>query len=183
MIERECKIPVPAREPVAARLAARGAVFRGGGREDNRLFDTAGGELAARGVLLRLRTVAGRPGGVLTVKGPPVAGGAFKARDEWETRVDDPAALALGLAALGYRPARRYQKDRDEWDYAGTHVALDVLPELGAFVEVEGEEAAIRGVLADLGLDPAAHRPENYLTLWDRDRAARGRPPGDPLFA
>ena len=180
-IECECKIPVPSREAVSERLRALGAVFRGGGREDNRVFDTPSDDLLARGVLLRVRVVEGAPGGLLTVKAA-VRAGAFKTREEYETRVDDPGALAVAFAALGYVQKRRYQKHRDEWDWRGTHIAVDTLPEMGDFVEVEGSEDAIHGVLAELGFDPAAHRQENYLALWDAYRATRGEPPCDMLF-
>lgn len=182
MIERECKIAVPSLDAVAGRLRALGAVFDGGGLEDNRLFDTPDGALRARGVALRLRVVEGRPGGVVTVKGPP-RDGTFKTREEAETRIDDPDACRRQWAMLGYAETFRYQKRRDEWRYRDTRIALDALPLLGMFVEVEGGEDAIRVVLAEIGLDAGRHIPDNYPSLWRAHCQRAGLPAGDMLFS
>ena len=169
--EIECKIPVEDLEGIERGLAALGAASLGGyAREHNEVFDTPDGALAAAEILLRLRTCAGRPGGRVTVKRllRGAVPGAFKAREEIETFVDDPEAARRQFRALGFTAARVYEKDRAEWDWRGARLALDRCPELGCFVEVEAGEDAIRAVLADLGIDPGRHIPDNYLTLWRR---------------
>jgi len=184
--EREAKIPIPAREPFQRRLVELGAKPLGDAVERNWVFDReAPGALAPRGMLLRLRTVDGRAGGLLTVKrmlAPSPAEGAFKVREELETRVDRPETMRAQLEALGFSVAWRYEKRRDEWDWRGCRVAVDDCPGLGCFVEAEGGEEAIRAVLADLGLEASAHVPANYLGLW-AERCRRGGVPfGDMLF-
>jgi len=180
--EREAKIPVPAREPFQRRLAELGARPFGNSVERNDVFDREGPDtLMSRKMLLRLRTVDGRAGGLLTVK-RPLVGGAFKAREEFETRVDRPEAMRAQLEALGFSLVWRYEKRRDEWEWRGCHVAVDDCPGLGCFVEVEGEEETIRAVLADLGLEASVHVPANYLGLWAERCRRDGVPFGDMLL-
>ena len=183
--EREAKIPVSAREPFQKRLAELGARHLGDAVERNQVFDRPDAEspdaLAPRGMLLRLRTVDGRAGGLLTVK-RPLEGGAFKAREELETRVDRPEAMRAQLEALGFSLAWRYEKRRDEWEWRDCAVAVDDCPGLGYFVEVEGGEETIRAVLADIGLSASAHVPANYLGLWAERCRRDGVPFGDMLL-
>lgn len=165
-VEREAKVPVPDLAPAEARLRSVGAVHQGKVREQNWVLDDVQGSLRGRGMLLRLREHVGEPGGVITVK-YPMADGEFKTRGELETRVDDIKTALAQFELLGYRKSFYYEKDRDAWEWRGCHIALDRLPGIGCFVEVEGTEEGIRGVLTELGVDPAASVKMNYLGLWE----------------
>lgn len=178
--EIEAKIRVPDLQPLRQRLAALGADDLGMHREKNWVLDDQAGSLRQREMLLRVRSVGG-PGGVLTVK-RPVEDGEFKTREEVECGVDSAATLLAQLQFLGYAVNWIYEKNRHEWRWRDCAVALDECPEIGCFIEIEGEPANIRAVCADLRLDPAAHLGDNYLKLWMKHLETLGDPKRDMLF-
>jgi adenylate cyclase class 2 len=181
--EIEVKIAVKDAGAVAARLEEAGARLVAPRRfEDNRLYDTGGGALAAAGRLLRLRRTGGRA--VLTAKAPAEAGAgsaAYKVRREAEVEVSDAEATAAVLETAGLEPAWRYQKYRATWELHGATVTLDEIPH-GCFLEIEGDPARIDAVAARLGLDRSAYRTESYAELHARRCAEQGRPLGDMVF-
>ncbi|MCC8167377.1 MAG: class IV adenylate cyclase [Planctomycetes bacterium] len=179
-LEMEAKLKVDSLEPLQARLANLGAVDEGRVRERNWVLDTPDGSLRSAGKLLRVRNTGG-DGGVLTVK-TPLEGGAFKSREEVEVTVDSTDRLLVQLAAIGYEVRWIYEKYRTTYHWCDCNVVLDECPEIGDFVEVEGDADAIRTVLADLGLDPADHLDTNYLGLWQEYLAARGEGHRDMVF-
>jgi adenylate cyclase, class 2 len=138
------------------------------------LLDTAEGRLQAAGTTLRVRADGARA--FLTFKGP-VLPGPFKARQEIETEADNADALLALLAALGYTPAFRYEKYREEYATDGAVVAIDETP-IGTFVELEGEPAAIHGLAARLGFGTADYLTASYRALF----IASGIPGPDMLF-
>lgn len=192
--EIEVKIAVEDAGAIAARLEEAGArlvaprLF-----EDNRLWDTGGGALAAAGRLLRLRRSGDRA--VLTAKAPAEAGAgggagvaagasgsaAYKIRREAETDVPDAEAMAAVLETAGLTPDWRYQKYRTTWELDGATVTLDEIPH-GCFLEIEGDPACIDAVAERLGLDHSAYRTETYAELHARRCAEQGRPLGDMVF-
>lgn len=175
--ERELKLVLDDRAALRERLQSEGARrLHDENFEDNTLWDREGA-LRAAGCLLRLRR-DGR-GTRLTFKGPAAFEEGVKVRTEHETAVDDEDNLAAILAALGYAPARRYQKYREEWQLAGVVVALDRTP-IGDYVEFEGDAAS--AVAARCGCDPATALAADYLALYDAYRASRADAPSDMLF-
>ncbi len=180
-LEVEAKIRVDSLEPVRAKLAALGAVDEGRVRERNWVLDTPDESLRRAGKLLRVRNTGG-DGGVLTVKTPVAGDGAFKRREEVEVTVDSSDRLLVQFAALGYDVMWIYEKYRTTYHWRGCCVLLDECPEIGDFVEVEGDADAIRTVLRDLGLDAADHLDANYLGLWQEYLTARGEGRRDMVF-
>ncbi|MFH0911883.1 MAG: class IV adenylate cyclase [Planctomycetota bacterium] len=173
-LEVECKIPIPDREALARRLCDLGAEDGGDALERNRLFDTPDGTLRASGRLLRLRDYQGA---VLTYKGGVLPSGDFKRREEINCPVASFEDAREILKRLGYGETWYYEKRRHLWRYRNSAVALDLLPGLGAFIEVEGDSAeAIDAVLEDLCLDRGRHVPKTYLELFAEHCAAEGRP-------
>ncbi|MEV8096233.1 class IV adenylate cyclase [Kitasatospora sp. NPDC085879] len=188
-VEAELKAVV--RDPAAVR--ARLDALAGPGRAEvyrDTYYDLADGPLARGDRELRLRTVAGPAGTrtLLTYKDArvdPVSG----AKPEAETAVADPAAAAAVLHGLGYRPVLAFEKHcrNHALHRAGRELlaTLVEVPELaGVFLEVEtvcGEEdlagalAAVRAVLAELGVPPADLTDEAYT---DAVAAARRRSGG-----
>ncbi len=181
--ERELKIPVTSLGVVRRRLLAAGAHRHEPlGREENTLFDTAGGTLAAAGEVLRLR----RHGGLslLTFKGRARYEGAVKNRAELETMVADPDTVGAILLRLGFVPRLRYEKDREQWRLDGVEVALDHTP-MGDFVELEGAGDGPESTAANLGLEVASAVRGSYVSLWQTYRAAHPELdlPEDMVFA
>src|SRR5262249_20960967 len=72
-VEREVKLSVPDLGPIRARLNALDAddtSFLQTVHEHNLILDTTHGDLKARDERLRMRQIAGRPGALVTWKGP-----------------------------------------------------------------------------------------------------------------
>jgi adenylate cyclase class 2 len=146
------------------------------------LVDTADRRLLAAGTALRVRTDGDRA--YLTFKGP-VQPGPMKTREEIETEAGSGTALLAILAALGYAPAFRYEKYREEFAADGAVIAVDETP-IGTFVEIEGTAAAIDGLAVRLGFSPADFVTASYRTLFlaaesgGADMLFPGSPAGRP---
>jgi len=179
--EIEAKVPCGDLDGVRARLKGLGARKIAQGLEHNVVFDTPEGALGASDRLLRLRRYDGI---TLTYKGPREEGGALvKERREIELEVSDFEKAAELLSALGFRRRWVYQKRREKWLLAGAQVALDLLPDLGGFVEVECESAGqIRKTLRMLGLSGEDAEARTYAEIFRDYTAEKGRPFGDLLF-
>ena len=164
MIESELKIPVDALDEIRRRLGEIAAErISPSEREVNILFDTAGGDLASTGQVLRVRRVGGR--NVLTFKEPAVYDGAVKQRREIEIEVSSSEKISELLHALGYAPWMRYEKQRESWMLGEVRVDLDHTP-MGDFVEIEGPTGSLDNTARRLGLDPVRAVPESYISLW-----------------
>jgi len=201
-IEAKVRIADPAafRRRMAERSESGGeTVF-----EDNRLFDDAAGTLRRRGAALRVREERPAGGGeplraTLTYKGPR-AESELKRREEIEIEVQaapgfarakpgfaeaTPGApgLALIFQAMGLRETFRYQKRRSVWRVGECEIALDELPYLGWFVEIEGPtERAVRAGIEDLGLADAELLSADYIQLLTERLKSLGLDPSRALF-
>ncbi len=180
--EVELKLRLAAPDVVRQRLIAAGARPTGHALQHDVLFDTSDETLRQSDRGLRLRQ--SRPLGVdapapvqvlLTFKGPR-APSNLKSRLEVETPVDDAGALHEILAGLGYHPAVRLEKRRETWALDDCEVALDELPQLGWFVEIEGpNEPTIRSTAARLDLGDESPLAGTYVEL----AATHGTPKPD----
>ena len=179
-MEIEAKIKVDDLVGIRQQLKALGATNEGEVEETNWVLDDQEGSLYARGLLLRVRNL-GDAGGILTIK-RPAPGAAFKVREEVESMVDSTRDLLKQLSMLGYRVEWIYQKRRQTWLWRDCALALDQCPEMGSFVEIEGDPENIRMVCTELGLDPEDHINDNYLTLWMRYLEERGESRRDMVF-
>ena len=170
-VEREVKLPFESVAEARRSVALLGATpLKGRRLQDDRLLDTPGQDLRARGCALRVRHEGGECR--LTFKGP-VQPGAMKIREELETSVGDAAVMLRVLGELGFQPWFRYQKRREEYALPGLVLAIDETP-IGVFVELEGTEAAIDETAARLGRTRADYVLESYFTLFHRWRAGHG---------
>lgn len=178
--ETEIKLPCTDLAAVRAKLRERGATLREEKHaEHNVLYDDPRGELSGRGCTLRLRTAG--PDVILTFKGPARFEGGLKIREEREVRVSDAVEAAALLSGIGLVPRFRYEKQRESWEHAGCIVSLDETP-IGRFLEVEGNPAAIRRVVMDLGLDFSEAIPYSYPGLYARHRREDPALPPDMVF-
>jgi adenylate cyclase, class 2 len=163
-LEVEVKFYMPDLDAFRQRLVAAGAVLhKPRVYERNVRFDDVAGSLLARQQLLRLRQdTAVR----LTFKGEAQGEGwsEAKVREELEVGVTDFDTAAALLERLGFRPQQVYEKYRETFQLDQVEVVLDELP-FGNFVELEGEESAIRAAAAALALDWQQRILANYLYL------------------
>ena len=142
--------------------------------EDDLVLDTAERRLAAAAQVLRLR----RRGQefLLTFKGPVSEDVSVKAREEWQTPVDDGVAMLAVFERLGYEVAIRYQKYRSLYMIGDVVASVDETP-LGCFVELEGVPAEIERLAGEMGYEPSDFEVRSYLEIH-RDQGNRG----DMLF-
>lgn len=171
-IEKKYRLTSEERASLLDRLRESGATPEGEEFEENTLY--AGGQLDSSRQVLRLRRVGGRA--FLTYKERGDSASAVKRHREDETRVDDAAALADILAALGFTPSLVYEKRRATWQLSGAEIVVDELP-FGLFVEIEGEESIIAEVEELLGLTEAEAEMATYPELVRRC----GRKQGDVI--
>jgi adenylate cyclase class 2 len=166
-VEIEAKLKVDSHEEIAARLAELGAKFCRGQQQTDCYFDDADGTLTRTDQCLRLRLDKSNKTGrsVLTYKGPR-APEQVKKRAEVEVEVADAAAAEKLLSALGYQSVLVVEKERRIWRLDDCEVALDELPALGRFVEIEGPDPEkIADIQQRLGLQNLPHIPESYAAL------------------
>ncbi len=110
-------------------------------------------------------TGAPPPPALLTYKGPRGAG-VFKSREELETAVEDPAALSRIFERLGFQEVIVYEKRRETWQLGPCEIALDELPKLGSWIEIEGPSAsAVEQARRQLGLSAVPVVQETYVEL------------------
>jgi len=183
--EIEAKVRIASPEAFRRRMAERRAAAGRTVVEVNRLFDDADGTLRRSGSALRLREERPTDGAAvqrvtLAYKGPRREG-PLKRRLEVETTVGSAEAILAILEAVGLSETFRYEKRRTMWHVGECEVALDELPHLGWFVEVEGPtEEAVLAHLADLGGEPLIRR--TYIELLAEHLASIGRDPTRAVF-
>jgi adenylate cyclase class 2 len=210
--ETEIKLRVDDLAALRRKLRALGARLLHRVHEWNILFDTPRQRLRKNGQLLRLR-LEYRPGAakspirsLLTCKGPGLTRASrplgshppakssrtasflsrprYKVREEAETAVTDPHALADVLSALGLSPSFRYEKYRTTYRLPrlGTLlVELDETP-IGVFLELEGSPRSIDRASRLLGFTPRDYLLSSYAALYFDFCRRRGIVPGDMLF-
>jgi adenylate cyclase class 2 len=168
-IEKKYRLTTEQRDSLVARLREIGATYVGDEFEENTLY--AGGNLDLNKNVLRLRRVAGRA--ILTYKERYESTSSIKHQREDETGVDDAQALSQILDALGFRPALCYEKRRKTWRLNKVEIVVDVLS-FGLFMEIEGEEDAIREAERLLELNEVEVETATYPQLTARHGIKRG---------
>ena len=175
--EIEAKLKVDSLEAVEKRLAECGASFLRETIQTDRYYDNAGRDLVHGDKALRLRADQkdGRERFILAYKGPKEQDD-YKKRVEIEVEVSDSGTTESLLDALGFVKALAFDKRRRLWRLLGCEVALDELPLLGEFVEIEGPDSAtIAKVQAMLQLASVPHIMDSYACLISRELVGRGR--------
>lgn len=173
VVEFELKARVPP-ERLAALRAALGAPLRVEEHADA-YYAHPSRDFAASDEALRVSRRSGACD--ITYKGPKLDP-RTKSRVEIVLPVDDEGQAHALLLALGFRRAREVRKTRECYHVAGFDVALDDVPGLGPFVEVErmlqegaprgSVEAEARALLASWGLAGTERR--SYLELLEASR-------------
>jgi len=177
--EIEAKLKVDSLDAVEQKLRERTAAFLRKTVQTDIYFDTADRRLTRSDECLRLRseTIGRRARLILAYKGPKQQDD-YKKRAEIELEVSDAGATELLLTALGYHKALAFNKKRRLWRLHDCEVALDELPLVGAFVEIEGPDSrAILHVQEILGLSHVSHTRDSYASLIDAELSRLGREP------
>ncbi|MBN2020323.1 MAG: class IV adenylate cyclase [Sedimentisphaerales bacterium] len=183
-IEIEAKLKVDSLAEAARRLKAAGAEFKRKRLHTDTYFDDTKGTLrkADRALRIRKQLIGRKEQVVITYKGPRQKG-RFKRRQEIQFKVGNAESAEMFLFALGYKKALVFQKKRRVWRLDRCEVALDELPLLGSFVEIEGpNEKTISRVQRKLGLSDLPHIKESYATLMQKRKRQLGISEKEVLF-
>jgi len=157
-IEQKYRLKDP--KPFRAALKKMGARKIAEGAEANEFFDR-GKQLRGKRLALRLRQYGKKA--VLTLKGPRLKS-RFTKRIEIETPVIYRSMKTIfGLA--GFKVVMHYKKERELYRFGKSLVALDWLPRLGRFLEIEGEPQAIKKIERRLGLQTKDREERSYLQM------------------
>jgi len=165
--EIEAKLKVDSLGEIERKLNELGAEFLAEQLQTDYHFDDANTTLTKTDRCLRLRKqMVGRNESLfLTYKGAKERSN-FKRRQEIEFEIKDADSVRKLLSALGYEQSLVVEKKRRLWQLGDCEVALDQLPLLGDFVEIEGpDEEKIANAQDKLGLSDLSHITESYASL------------------
>jgi adenylate cyclase class 2 len=166
-IEIEAKLKVDSLLEVEQKLAEVGAEFVAEQLQTDYFFDDSNATLTTTDQCLRLRRQSVEDGEkfFLTYKGAKEKSN-FKKRREIEIEIADAEATQKLLSALGYERILVVEKKRRLWKLGRCAVALDQLPLLGDFVEIEGpNNEEIADVQQRLRLAELPHVEKSYAQL------------------
>ena len=165
--EIEAKLKVESHKEVIEKLAELGAEFLAEQLQTDYYFDDANRTLTETDRCLRLRQLlAGKSEKFfLTYKGAKEKD-EFKKRQEIEIEIKGADSAEKLLSALAYEKVLVFEKKRRIWRLGDCKVALDELPLLGNFVEIEGpDDKKIAAIQRNLGLADLPHITESYASL------------------
>lgn len=165
--EIEAKLKVDSLQEVERRLSEVGACFLAEHLQIDSHFDDVNATFARTDRCLRLRRQKDDKGErfFLTYKGAKEKS-SFKKRQEIEIEIKDADSAEKLFSALGYEKSLIVEKNRRVWKLDDCYIALDYLPLLGNFVEIEGpDEEKIASVQKYLGLSNLSHIPKSYAGL------------------
>ena len=165
--EIETKLKVDSLPEIEHKLSELGAEFLAEQLQTDYHFDDANTTLTKTDRCLRLRKqmVGKNESFFLTYKGAKERSN-LKKRQEIELEIKDADSVRKLLSALGYEQSLVVEKERRLWQLGDCEVALDRLPLLGDFVEIEGpDEEKIANAQEKLGLSDLSHIAESYASL------------------
>jgi adenylate cyclase, class 2 len=165
--EIEAKLKVDSHSEIESKLEEIGAIFLAEQLQTDYFFDDSNTTLTKSDKCLRLRKekVGDSESCFLTYKGSKEKSD-IKKRQEIESEINDAGSFYKLLSALGYEQVLIVEKKRCLWQFGDCEVALDRLPELGDFVEIEGpDEKSIADVRNILGLTESPHISKSYACL------------------
>jgi adenylate cyclase class 2 len=165
--EIEAKLKVESHSQIIKRLSKLGAEFLEEQLQTDHYFDDATGTLTRTDRCLRLRRqITGQNEKLFLTYKSAKEKNDFKKRQEIEIEVEDGGSAEKLLSALGYEETLVFEKKRQSWRLGECKIALDKLPLLGSFVEIEGpNDKNITDVQRNLGLAGLPHIQESYVHL------------------
>lgn len=184
--KREIEVKFKIEKPNKIRTALAGMIAERTGvvREKNTYFvnkELRIGELG--GTIVRLRTYTGQKNGLLTYKGKQdPSEKTFKMREEIEFEVPDAEMVMNFLKAIGLKIGWLQEKEREVWRVGNADVAIDLLPTIGYYLEIEGEKEAIFITADILGLNMKNSTSKSYRELYVEECRKFGTKPGNMVF-
>ena len=171
--EIEAKLKVDSLNGIAERLSELGAEYVDRQHQKDYYFDDFDRSFSKSDRCLRLRrqSTADTEKIFLTYKGPKEKTN-LKKRQEIEIEVKDISSAEDLLGAIGFERTLVIEKERELWHLDNCIIALDELPVLGFFVEIEGpDEQLIIAVQKKLELANLPHITESYASLAVKNKS------------
>lgn len=168
-IEIELKVKVDSFEQIAEKLQQIGADFDDDYRQTDYYFDDDDDSLVDSDRCLRLRRQHdhGDETFELTYKGKR-QNNRFKSRREIGIKLDKAEEIMEVFTLLGYSERLMFEKKRQIWRTDGCDIALDELPLIGKFVEIEGpDDESIAATQKKLGMGHLKHIEHSYAHLLE----------------
>jgi len=175
--EIETKLKVDSHQPIEATLEQLGAEFIEVQIQTDDYFDDVNRTFTKQDKCLRLRSQKAddKHRLFLTYKGPKEKH-QIKKRPEIEIQITNANDAQKLLLALGYKLMMTVQKKRRLWKFNECDIALDQLPLLGTYVEIEGPDAkTIDDVKTALHLDHLPHIKQSYAYLMEKHTSQKIR--------
>lgn len=176
-IEIEAKLKVESLPEIAGKLDGLGAEFRQEQLQTDSYFDDVNRTLTKTDRCIRLRRllVGKNEKFFLTYKGAKEKD-EFKKRQEVEIEVQNGNSAEKLLLLLGYNKVLVFEKKRQIWHFGECEIALDELPLLGCFLEIEGPDGEkIADVQMSLGLSNLPPILESYASLMEQKLRQLGK--------
>jgi len=170
VIEVETKIAVSDLPEIADRLRSLGATYLGGSSQKDTYLNAPHRDYGKTDEALRVRET--KSATEITYKGPKTQNSGSKARTEITLSVESAEDAIALLTAAGFYVSARVKKERNEYQYTGTTIALDHVEGLGTYVEIEvltdddisAAQNRIESVKKELNIS-GEHIPVSYLEL------------------
>lgn len=153
-MEVEVKAKIDDINEIRERIKASGGKFISKDLIRDFSFDYKNGMLRKRDFVLRVRVFQDGKG-IITFKGPRRTNKQYKIREELEVHVSDGLGAVKIFERLGFVQMFRVDRIREVYEFKEerVRVMLDIFPELGAFMEVEGNKKGIEMVIQKLRMD------------------------------
>ena len=179
MREVELKAVIQDWNTTTARLERAGAQVIFDGLLTDRRLDTPDRALAAKDIVLRLRSYTDATGtrAELGWKGPTGYDGGYKVREERETPVGSPDVMLEILVRLGYIVTHAVDRRIVQYRLHGAVVRLERYPRMDDLIEVEGSPDTIERAIAALDIPRGAFTSERLRDFAARFRARTGQQP------
>ena len=170
VIEVETKIAVSNLPEIAVRLISLGAKYLGGSSQRDTYLNAPHCDYAKTDEALRVRETESAI--EITYKGPKNQESGLKARKEITLSVESAEDAIALLTATGFFVSARVRKERNEYQYGGSTIALDHVEGLGTYIEIEvltdtdisAANKRIESVKKELKIS-GDHIPASYLEL------------------
>lgn len=152
-MEIEVKAKIDNIEKTRERILASGGIPISRNLIKDFSLDFKDTRLRKRDCVLRIRVFENGEG-IITFKGPRKTSEQYKIREEIEVHVNDGMNAVKIFERVGFRVTFRIDRIREVYELRDekVRVMLDVFPEIGAFIEVEGNKIGIEKVIKKLGM-------------------------------
>ena len=135
MLEVELKVKIPSLDPVREQLVRRNAPSCGKVHEHDIYYNAPHRDFGITDEAVRVRYTDDHA--VVTYKGPKIKKFGLKAREELNFTVESGETFETMLDRLGFTKTLEVNKWRENFQFDNAAISLDLVDELGTFVEIE----------------------------------------------